>query len=259
MGDAAPSTGSQARQILQSLQLYAPDAIKAISGTLGGTAQAQLAAQQGVEPGYENLYNQNQLAAANTEANVAEGPGQRLVTAADTYQKQLDPEYYKQRVAINDALNKYLGSYSPTELTPTEIASISRGINATTGPITPSATNTIKNAQVFGEAGTNRWKNFGDAVTKAASVLPTLRSGISGFNVATGRGQDTGAANATNNALSSNFGFSTSALGDITGAANAALAKRKSTLDQIVQGTEAFKNVASGVGSIAGGFTGVGH
>src|SRR5579862_1252439 len=219
MGDNTPSVGDQTKQIFGSLIQNAPAAISAINNTLGGTAQSQLAAQQAVEPGYESLYNQNQQATAATQAGVVAGPaGQSLVSSADKYQQQLDPQYYAQRNAISDALTKYLSSYSPTQLTPTENAEIARGINATTGPITPSAQNTIKNAQTFGAAGTQRWQNFGNAITQAANALPQLRSGISGFNVASSTGSNPGAANATQNALGSNYGFSSTALGNISGA-----------------------------------------
>lgn len=254
MGDASSSIGSQARQILGALSQYAPDAIKAIGGTLSGTASGQLAAEQGVNEGYNDLYDSQNKAAAQTEADIASGEsGQKAVSAADAYQRQLDPEFYSDRAATSAALNKYLSSYSPTELSPTEVASISRGINATTGPVSESNLNTVKNAQTFGDAATKRWQNFGDAVTKAAAVLPTLRSGINGFQVATQRGANTAANTAAQNALQANFGFSSTALNNITGAANAQTAKKKDPFDMALQGASAFNQVASGVGSLAGG------
>lgn len=240
MGDDTPSTGSSARQILGALQMYAPDAIKAISATLPDTAKQELAAAEAVEPGYENLYRQNQLATAGTEADVIEGPGQRLVTAADKYQRQLDPEYYAQRSLMNESLNKYLGGYDPYNLSPTEEAQISRGLGASGMNQQPSAMNTVRAAQVFGDAGTKRWQNFGDAITKAAASIPALKSGLNGFDIASQRGTNNAAQTSAGNALSSNFGFSTSALGDISGAANAALAKKKTGFDQLIQVGQTF-------------------
>jgi hypothetical protein len=204
--------------MFQALQAYAPQAISAINAQAPATAESQLAAQEAVQGGYDKL-------------------GQQNVTNADLYQKQLDPEFYKQRGNLSDALGKYLSTYDPTQLTPTEIASISRGINATTGPVTPSNLNTVKNAQVFGQAATDRWKNFGDAVTKAASVLPTLKSGISGFQTANTGAGSTAANTAANNATQANFGFSTSALGDIAGNTQAQLQKSKDYWDKLKAGS----------------------
>lgn len=250
MSDDPPSLGKQTEKIFNVLKMQAPGAIEAIAKTLTPMVQQQVAAEQAVAPEYQELYKQNQLAAAGTEADVVEGPGQRLVSAADKYQQQLDPEFYKSRGMISDALGSYLGAYSPTELSPTELAQISRGINATTGPVTPSAMNTIRNAQVFGEAGTKRWQNFGDAVTRAASVIPNLKSGLTGFDIATYRGQDTGARNAVQSSLAPSFGFATSALGDITGTNAQREAKKTTLLQDILMGTQAFANVGSGIGGM---------
>lgn len=210
--------GRPDQNMFAALQKYAPEALTSINQGIPQTAGSQLQAQQSVAAGYDQL-------------------GQQNVTNADKYQRQVDPEFYKQQGAISDALGKYLGSYSPTELSPTELAQISRGINATTGPVTPSNMNTIKNAQVFGEAGTNRWKNFGDAVQRAAGVLPTLKSGINGFQVANTGAGATAANNASNNALQANFGFSTSALGDIAGNTQAQIQKSKDYWDKLKAGS----------------------
>jgi len=216
--DPALQRGQATQDMFAELEKYAPEAIQALNSALPQTAQAQLSAQQAVQPGYDAL-------------------AQQEVTNADKYQQQLDPQFYAQRGNISGALDKYLSSYDPTQLTPTENAEISRGINATTGPLAPSAANTIKNAQVFGAAGTQRWKNFGEAVTNAANVLPALKSGISGFQVANAGTGATAANNAANQSLSSNFGFSTSALGDIAGNTQAQIQKAKDAWDKIKAGS----------------------
>lgn len=253
MGDSPPGTKQQTRDLLRYLAQYAPETIEAISETLPGTSGAQLAAERAVAPGYQDLYRANQLAGAGVEADVVEGPGGRLVSAADKYQRELDPEFYAQRAMLSGALDKFLGGYDPYRLSPTEEAGIARGINAATGPVSPSNLNTVRNAMVFGEAGNKRWQNFGDAITKAASAIPVLRSGISGFDVARTRGFDTGARGAVEGALGTNFGFSSSALGNVTSASNAALAKKKDIWDQILAGTQALSNVASSAGSLGFG------
>lgn len=252
MGDSNPSGDQQISDIFDGLKGHAPQLIDILNKSLAPSSQSQLAAEQGVAGGYNDLYNQNQLAAGNTEANVVEGPGSRLVTAANKEQQALDPEYYTQRGNISQALSKYLGGYDPNTLSPTEVAQISRGINATTGPITPSAQNTIKNAATFGSAATDRWKNFGTAVTQAAGVLPTLKSGLTGFDIAKTRGQDTGASGSVANSLNLANSIGTAGLGASTAGANAALAKRKDIFDQVLSATQSLNNVASAAGSFAG-------
>lgn len=247
MGDSAPSTKQQTRDLLRYLAQYAPETIEAIYETVPGGAQAILGTEQAISPGYRELYRTGELASAGTEADVVEGPGARLVSAADKYQRELDPEYYRQRAALSEALDKYLGGYDPYRLSPTEEASIARGINAATGPMTPSNLNTVRNAQVFGDKGTERWKNFGDAISRASTALPGLQSGLKGFDIARTRGFDTGARDATNTAVGTNFGFTTSALGNVTSAANAALSKKKDIWDQILAGSQAFSNVVGAV------------
>ncbi len=204
---------------MAALAQYAPDAIRAIAGTTPGTATQMAAADAAVAPTYNSLYNSGQLASAGTEAAIAGGPGQASVAAADKAQQTLDPQYYQSRNTVNDALNKYLTSYDPTKLTPTEEAQITRGVNATSGSVTPSNMQTIKNAQTFGQAGTQRWQNFGQALTNAAGVLPALKSGLNGFNIATQRGANPGGSGTSGTgagAASTNFGFANNSLGNIS-------------------------------------------
>lgn len=242
--------------MMQALRNNLPQIIDVLNSQGPKTAQAQLGTQQAVQPGYADLYNANQLASAQTEANVAGGPGAQLVSLADKYQQQLDPQYYAARGNLGNAINTYLTSYDPTKLTPTEEAQISRGINATTGPVTPSNMNTIRNAQTFGSAGTQRWQNFGDAITKASTALPQLRSGMNGFNIATQRGQNNQANEATNNAFNANYGFANNYLGNITSAMNTALNKKpiKDPFDMAMSASGTLGNVVGAGTKVAGAF-----
>lgn len=250
MGDSPQSETSSAKKLTNALAAFAPKAIQALTGQTGDTANSLLAAEQQVAPGYRELYGQDALAASQAEAAVAGGPGAELVGLADKYQRQLDPEYYAQRSVINEALNKYLGGYNPYELSETETAQLARGINATEGPGVPSNMKTIKNAQVFGDAGTKRWQNFGNAITQASTAIPALKSGISGFGTATSRGNITGAREAAQGAMNTNFGFGNNYLSQIGAAQQAKIAKQKDTMDMVVGGTQAFGNIMSGIGSM---------
>jgi hypothetical protein len=238
MGDYS-GTGQVSGDIFESLGRFAPEAIRAIQGTLPGLAQTELGIDQSMIDPYNELYRKGQLSSAGTEADVVEGPGKRLVSAADTYQRQLDPEYYNTRSVIGDAVGKYLGGYDPNSLSQTEVSEISRGINATTGPTTPSNMNTVKNAQTFGAAGANRWQNFGDAITKASTALPGMKSGMSGFNIASSRGANP-LPSASRNAANTGFGFASGALNNIGQVANTGLSKEKSIPDQMTGAVGAY-------------------
>lgn len=252
MGDSPPSSKQAARDALRYLAQYAPEAISAITKTTPEIAKTQADIDTSLRDQANELFRSGELAAAGTEADVVRGPGAELVSAADKYQRQLDPEFYANRAVVGDAVNKYLTSYDPNRLSDTDVAEISRGINATTGPIAPSAMNAIKNAQVFGNERTKRWQNFGEAVTRASSALGGLKSGLTGFDIARTR-KDNPMPNYSGNALNAGFGFASSALGDITGAQTAAMNKRKDTLDMVIGGTQAFSNILNGVGSVIGG------
>jgi len=247
--------------MLQALTQYGPDAIRALSDVAEYPAAKTLAIEQRDAPAYAALQNQvysdygpeanrigsqiardNALAASETERQLAEGPGRELVGLADAEQRALDPEFYASRAAVGKGITDFLGSYSPTELTPTEIEQINRGISAREGPVTPSALRTIKNAQTFGDAATNRWKNFGEAVTMASSALPNLKSGLTGFEIATRRPltSNTGdsrlstpSANNATSALDTTFGFGNNLLSEIGSTQRTALSKQKDAFDKV--------------------------
>ena len=171
MGDNQKSTDESTQDMLVALSRYAPDAIRAINTTAPDTARTQLAIDKEISPEYLALDRANQLAASQNELDIANGTGSKLVDAANALQAKVDPEYYKSRAAIGNAIDQYLSSYDPTKLSPTEEREISQGL-AREGPVTPSAMNTVRNAAAYGSAGTNRWQNFGNAIANASTALP---------------------------------------------------------------------------------------
>lgn len=243
MGDKAPSANESTRAMLQALAQYAPDAIYAINDTAPDTARTQLAIDKELYPQYYELDRQNQLQGSKNELEIAKGTGAELADQATALQQKVDPEFYKSRALVSDAIGKYLGSYDPSTLSPTEMAQIERGIGRE-GPVTPSAMNTIKNAQTFGDKATQRWQNFGNAVTQAASALPALKTGFTGFEVATKRALSPLPANSTT-AIGTNYGFANNVTNEIGANQRAALAKKKDVFDKINSATQSFNNVAS--------------
>ncbi len=263
MGDEPKSQIESTKELLDALREYGPGAIRSIADTTPYTAQKQLEVQQQTAPGYAQLQTdvygkygpelnrigsdinrQNQLATAGTEAAVAAGPGAELVNVADKYQRQIDPEFYKSRAVLGNAIENLFRSYNPNELSPTELEQINRGLAANNGPQAGSAMNTIRNAQAFGDAATKKWQGFGDVVTKVASTLPGLKSGMTGFEIATRRPLTSNSGeqrlgNPQNidatSAFNTNFGFANNILSETAGLERANVAKRRDFDERVNQ------------------------
>lgn len=254
MGDSQKSTNESTRDMLTALAAYAPDAIRAINTTAPDTARTQLAIDQELYPQYYALDRTNQLQGSQNELDIANGTGSKLTDAAVALQAKVDPEFYKSKAIIGDAINKYIGNYDPNNLSETELEGIRRGLGRE-GPVSDSALNTVKNAQVFNNAGTQRWQNFGNAIAQAGSVLPALKNGFSGFEVATRRALSPLPSNSTT-AIGNNFGFANNTLNQIGANQRLAESKKKDTMDMIIGGTQAFANIGAGIGGIGRGVMG---
>ena len=192
--------------VLKSLQANYPGVIQAISGQQPAVARQQAEIDAAVSPIYAqsqaDMYKQfapgmaqtgneieriNQLASAGREAEIAGGIGGDLVGYADEFQRQLDPEFYAQREQIAAGQNKLLGSMDPTQLSGSERAEVERGIGRM-GAVNPNATaNTAANAMTFGTKLQEKQNNFSNVLAQASASLPAMRSGMTGFEVATRR------------------------------------------------------------------------
>jgi hypothetical protein len=276
MGSSGPAkyTNEDTASMMQALAQYAPDAIRAMNSVAPHTAQTEFnisrefapqdaALQQELYAKYgpgmnaigSQINEQNLIAARGADVNAIDKYGNQLVTQADALQRQVDPEAYKSRALIGQSLDRYLGARSPDTLTPTEMAQIQRGIGATGGMATPGALQTVKNASTFGAAGNQKWKDYGDAVARASSVLPTLKSGISAFEVATGRplNSNSGESRVQNiqqtsptSAMDSTMGFANNALNQIGANQRGQVNKQTSVMDNIVKGAGAFGSIFGG-------------
>lgn len=215
MSDERQSVQESTADYLSALKQYGPEAIQAITGAQVGAAKNQLAADQAYIPGQAQLQtdvyaaqaprlNQigaeidrsNQLAGAETQNQLITGAGGDAALAADALQRKLDPGFYTNRDEISGGISKLLGSMDPSKLSGSEQAAVERGLGRTEGYFTPSALTTARNAMTFGDQLANKQSRFGQAISTAAGSLPTLKSGISGYQVATGKtpGPNTGDA-----------------------------------------------------------------
>lgn len=205
------STGRATRKSIEAMTKYYPALIDALNAKVGPTAMAQLEADRAVSPGYAQLtadiYKQQapemarvaagaqditDKAASARELDLARTTGRELVSEADAAQRVLDPEFYKTRENLGGAMEKYLKASDPT-LNETELEAMRRGIGRTS--FNPgSAMDTAVNAMNFGQMGRDKVNSYGAAIGQVAQSIPAMRSGISGFEVATRRniGANTG-------------------------------------------------------------------
>ncbi len=270
-----PNVDESTNEMLRALEMYGPNAIRAMTDVAPYIANTTQDISESIAPRQARLETdlyrdfgpelnqigsdinrQNQLAASELEGEIAAGPGKELVTQADTLQRQLDPEYYANRATIGKAVESYLGSMSPSDLTPTEMEQINRGISQRQGAIPDSARSTIRNAQTFGDALMKKQQNFGNAITQASSALPGLKSGITGFEVATRRPlySNTGenrlsspAPTSAAGAMDQNFGFANNVLSNIGANQRTSINKQKDIFDKVSSATSSFGNVVGGV------------
>lgn len=270
-------SGPQAmRDILLEIQRYYPDALKAVNSTLLPSAEAQLAADKAVAPGYADInialneqYGPRAArtaaqidditakAASQRELDLAKTTGRELVTEADLAQRKLDPEFYKNREELSTAISGYLKAADPA-MTETELEAIRRGMGRT--PSNPdSKWGTAERAFQFGKEGQAKVDRFGNAITNVAASLPTMRSGIPGFEVATRRsvgntgenrvGQATGNAGAANT-----FGFANNFLNTAGGIQQQSMSAQLGIWDKL----DKVNNYIATAAKVAGGAMGGG-
>ena len=192
-----------------------PHLSKAVAGQIIPQAQAKLAAAKATSPGYNELMvdlfrkfgpqlseignaisRQDALAKAATDRDVLAGPGKELVQQALETAKIYDPEYFKTREAASARLNELLGSINlGSGLSGSERAEIERAQAQEGGRRgtynTPSNIDAVSNAMQFGQAGFNRLNQnrsaLSSAIANATAALPSFKSGVDVFQVATGK------------------------------------------------------------------------
>lgn len=192
--------------VLQSTQQYLPGVIEAISAQQPAVARMQAEVDRDVSPIYANtqadifdtagrrlaetgreISSADQLASAKTESDILSQFGPDLVAAATRLMEQADPEYAAQRRLVADANTKLLASQDPTQLSGSERGEVEKAV-ARQGDTNPNSTvNTVENAMTYGSALADKQSRFGETVARIAATLPTLRSGIDAFQVATRR------------------------------------------------------------------------
>ncbi len=210
-GDApAPTTQETTAQMLQAYTQYLPGLMSTTNAQVLPTAQAQFDVNKQLAPQFAQLQSdlysqygsdlnrigadilkQNQLAQAQADTAVLQGPGAEAVRQGLALQREADPEYFATRTAAADKIARLLESIDLTGLSGSERAEVSRGLaqqQEKRGLSTaPSQIATIEAAGQFGSALQNKRNALGQALDTATNFLGQSRTGIDAFQVATGK------------------------------------------------------------------------
>jgi len=256
--------------VLKAMEANLPGVLQAISGQQLGVAKTQAEVDAAVSPLYaktqadvydtegrrinqigQEIDTANQLAASQREKQIAEGVGVDLVKAADNLNRILDPEFYKNRTEVSNAISRSLASQDPGRLSDAEAEAVSRGVARSGGRANPnSAFNTAANAMTFGQALQQKQALFNQTLAAASGALPTTRTGVNAFEVATRRALTPNSGdnkfvgvqqNTGQNAWNTGNQF----LNNATQLQNTKANKSKDTMDLISQGASAFGSATS--------------
>lgn len=208
------------------------------------------------------IQNRNAMAQAQTEQDVINGPGKGLVNSAYDLSQKFDKPWYDSRDAAAGRLQDLLksidlsGKLSGSENNEIEQSLARQGVQRGTQNA-PSASDTVANAMTFGKAGYARKQqatsNLSDAISKASAFLPSAKSGVDVFQVATGRSSMPNPGNSLFPGISSPsnnnaFGLAGSLLGTTNSQINNQMqinSQKKDWLDQ-------FNQLSSGIGNLVG-------
>lgn len=256
--------------ILQAMTAYLPGTLEAVRGTYGPQAAAEFDVAKEYTPKYaqltydtlsnegrklselgRELSKEEQLGASQAELEVARGPGRELTAEALKQQEIIDPEFMASRRAVSDAISKSLSAIDPNALTKGEEESVARGLGRVSSAV-PSALQTALQAQIFGDRLAARRAEYNNAINTAGAQLQPMRSGLTGFEIATRRtlmpnwaqNQYTGIQSPGVN--TSNM-FGSQYLNNATNVQQQRMQKQTSVLDQVLKGTQAFGNVVGAI------------
>ena len=278
-GKGRPSnTDESVQEIIQAISAYFPEAAKSIRSQYDPQASAEVGIAKKYTPELGKLATetlgttgrdmskigrelsaQEQLDAAQTEADIMGGSGQKTAAAAVEAQKLADPEYFKQREALMKHLDTAFNAMgdSPTEMSKGELEQIGRGLGRTNWSV-GSPMGTISNAMTFGDAASKRRGEYNNLINLQSSAMPQLKSGLNMPAIASSRTvlPNFGQQNYTgiqmpgvNNAntlgssfMSGTFGTENTTKNNFNGGA----------LDALMKQSQIFKNMAGGIGGMAG-------
>lgn len=206
----APTVNESMAQQLQAYIKNIPDLAKVTSQQVLPTEQALTDAQKVIAPQQQQLLTDlfakygpqlndvgniinatNAKAGAQSDLDVLKGPGSELLAKTQEEQRKLDPEFYKTRALTGQKTDELLNSINLNGLSGGERAEVERSVNQDSvrrgTSNAPSNIQTVDNAMKFGSALGAKRNQLADAISRATNFLPSAQSGISAFQVATGK------------------------------------------------------------------------
>lgn len=276
MGSDYSSTNESMAEILGAMRQYFPGTMESVRSTYQPQAQSEFDITKEFTPQYAQLQydtlagpgrklselgrelsKEEQLGSAETELAIAQGPGKKLAQEASNLQAVMDPEAYKTKADLSTHLSdafKDLGL--PSELSKGETEGIARGLGRNQYSV-GSPMEDIKGAMVFGDRMDKRRDQFNTLLQTATAAIPSMRSGLTGFEAATKRtllpnfGQQNYTGIQTPGVNTSNQ-FGQNYMNNATSIENTTKQKQKDGWDQFEQFSKGFSNLASsgGTGSL---------
>lgn len=208
---SAPNVGLENKQTLKAFTQYLPQIIGITNSQATPTAQAQLAATQATQGGYnalnlqqaqqfglplaqvgQQITNSNALAGAQTNVNQLQGAGGQAAIAAQQLARQTNPEYYSALDPAVQRSNDLLGSINLKGLSGGEQSAVERSLNQSnyaTGNLgLDNATTAVSNAMNFGNALQAKRNALGQAIGTSLNTANTAQNtGFSPVNIALGQ------------------------------------------------------------------------
>lgn len=266
---------------IKTIQDLLPYLTNAINAQQLPTELTNLQTSQITSPGYAqlmtDLYNnygpqlnaigneiqhRNALSQAETSQDVINGPGQGLVKSAYDLSQTFDKPWFDSRDATAGRLQDLLksidlsGKLSGSEQNEISQSLARQGVQRGTQNA-PSVSDTVSNAMQFGKAGFARKQtaisNLSDAISKASAFLPSAKSGVDVFQVATGRSSMPNPGNSLFPGISSPSNNNAFGLaGSLLGTTNAQITNQQTIDSQKKDWLDKFNQITSGVGNLVG-------
>lgn len=207
----AGSSGDNTQQMLEAYTALLPGLMKSTNSQQVPTAQAQLAATQATQPGYDALNlaetqkyalplakvgqdvtRSNALAGASTNLAQMQGAGGQLAREALSLSKETNPYYYQVMDAAAPQAAALANSVNLQGLSAGEQNAVERGLNRSAGGTgnlgLSNATNAVNNAMNFGGAFNSKLGVLGNALGSSMGVANTAQNtGFSPVNLALGQ------------------------------------------------------------------------
>ena len=131
---------------------------------------------------------EEQLGAAQTEADILKGPGAESVAKTLELQQSVDPEFFQNREKLMAELDTAFNAMGndPNALSKGEQEGIARGLGRTNWT-NPSPMQGLSNAMTFGDRQAGRRAEYNNLIGLRSNTTNSIRSGLDAGGIATRR------------------------------------------------------------------------